>query len=280
MEGHNTIRAEDGTARDDVTGRRAGSPLPENILQSVTKELIARLAAKQSTQPEENVPEPLTDAVTGMEIEALCDALISPDPARPHTFFEMLRARGTTPDTLCLRYNAPAARRLGERWIEDSCSFLEVTLGLARLQALQQSLRSDFAPASPSQPMDLRALFAVVPGETHVLGVTMAADFFRRAGWRVDMNTSSDLEKLCAQASLCAYRLIGISIACSDAVESLERSVHELRVLQPTAKIVLGGALAEAEPDLAERVGADSTVKDITSAPFSLQTTVLATLNH
>ena len=277
MDGHDSTRADTRAPLD--ARRESDDPpaLPEDVLQAVTEQLVGRLVrmAPPGTAPGTLLPEPDED-----EIDAFCDSLIVTDAMRSQDFFQDLRRRGTTPDTLSLRYIMPAAQRLGERWMNDECGFLDVTLGSARLHGLQRSLRSDFAPARLSPSSDLRALFTVTPGDTHLLGVTVAADFFRRAGWSVDVHSSPERETLLARASLTEYPLIGVSVGSYPEDGRLEDIVYRLRALQPAAKLVLGGGVQYVDPVLLERLSVDAVVDDVTNAPFWLQTLVNSNLSH
>lgn len=251
--------------------------LSNPALKAVTNELVARLAKRL---PKRLDTAPVRDVPLDAEIETFCDALISPDARSAMDFFEVLRARNITADSLCLGYIAQAARRLGERWVSDECGFLEVTLGSARLHGFLRSLHSDFIPVFRQPALRHTALFSASPGETHVLGITIAADFFRRAGWTVDLNTSHELEILCAQAATGSYDLIGLSAGCETGSELLKDTVQRLRDAQPDAIVVLGGHLTEIDPQIADRVGADLILRDVTTAPLVLQRMVATALNH
>lgn len=277
MDGYERSRAESRFLEDVPSGRSDIPVLPESVLQAVTDQLVARLVHERPAgQTGTEVP----DGPTLCELDAFCDALIMADAARSRQFFDTLRRQGKSPDTLCLRYIAPAARRLGERWISDECTFLEVTLGTSRLHGLQRSLRGDFSPAGLYKAPEFRALFTVAPGDTHALGVTIAADFFRRAGWTVDLHTSPEAETLLAQASLCEYPLIGISVAHETSGGCLKDVIRRLRNLQPTATLVLGGGVSRNESALVEKFGVDALIEDVTTAPFWLKTVVKSAQSH
>lgn len=278
MDDHGASKSEDGLLRSDLATSHRARALSPDALGSVTAELVARLV-RRIPDGNDRVPR-LQEPPPRHQVEAFCDALISPDPARARAFFDALRADGVSPDRLCLGHIAPAARLLGERWVDDTTGFLEVTLGLARLHGLLRLLHADFSPHLLHRPQALRALFAAVPGDTHVLGVTMAADFFRRAGWQIDLCRATDEPGLCTMAEEGGYRLIGLSVACATVYDRLESVVPKLRALCPDAKIVLSGRLIETQPDIVDRVGADAAALDITVAPFKLQHLVAHEINH
>ena len=53
---------------------------------------------------------------------------------------------GIAIDAVLVDHVAPAARHLGRMWEDDDCSFLDVTLGLARLQEAVRGFAADFPP--------------------------------------------------------------------------------------------------------------------------------------
>jgi len=268
MDGQETSR-DFGVELLERSARHAWEPaLPESALRAVTEELVSRIARKM---PADVSSLTLLAPAPREKLEAFCDALISADPAKSGRFFDQLRDSGKTPDALTLCWIAEAARALGDRWVADTCGFLDVTLGLSRLHGLQRTLRSAYVPGSIYQPPELSALFAPVPGETHLLGVTMAADFFRRAGWRADLHCEPGLDSLCARAKTGDYRLIGLSAGCQVTREGLVLAVQRLRETLPNVKIVLGGFITELEPDIKEQVHIDHVFSEGVTAPLVCQ---------
>jgi methanogenic corrinoid protein MtbC1 len=222
------------------------------------------------------VAEPASDD----EIDAFAAALIRPDAARSREMFAALQAAGKTPDTLSLGYIAAAALRLGEWWVEDRCGFLEVTLGAARLHVLQRALRPDFAAIGRPRLVNQRALFATVPGDSHALGLTIAADFFHRAGWHIDLCSPESIDVLCARLLADHYDLVGLSAGCTAMRQSTIKTVQCLRAVRPDVKIVLGGHLTVLDPELTDALGVHPVPPDITAAPFVLQNLESTAINH
>ncbi|GEN98961.1 hypothetical protein NSE01_07940 [Novosphingobium sediminis] len=92
-------------------------------------------------------------------------------------------ARGVGIDSIFVDLLAPAARRLGVLWEEDLCDFLDVTIGLWRLQEVMREIAwgSPIVTGPISAPR--RALFSPMPGEQHSFGATMVHEVFVRAAW-------------------------------------------------------------------------------------------------
>lgn len=274
MDGHGRMRDDAAGMFGESSGRVPSGAIPESILNAVADELVSRVAKSLPLKASAINSTTLTPAPEH-ELSEFCDALISSDPRQASRCFNQLREDGQTPDALALSWIAGAARSLGDRWIADTCGFLEVTLGLSRLHGLQRSLQSEFLPASLYQIPELSALFSPVPGETHLLGVTITADFFRRAGWRVDLNYEPDLDVLLAHAMTGNYSLIGLSAGCLSFKEPLLNTVQRLREALPDVRIVLGGYITELEPKIKEQVGVDHVFSEGVTAPLVCQSLVL-----
>ncbi len=104
---------------------------------------------------------------------------------------ERARAQGASVETVYLAYLAEAAGKMGVWWEEDEVSFVDVTFGTGQIYAITRGLKTLFcAPlANLTQP---QAFFAAVPGEDHFLGVSMAADLFRKHGWDIEFGCDLD----------------------------------------------------------------------------------------
>jgi methanogenic corrinoid protein MtbC1 len=171
------------------------------------------------------------------EVVRLCDALTGPDDALPGRLAREALEAGLSFDTLCETHLAPAARRLGTLWEADELSFADVTLAANRLFGLLRSVAHRPAP----RPDALFAVFAAVPGEEHVLGVTMAAERARGAGWDVALLVGLGHDALVARIVGLAPDVIGLSLSSSRALLPLTRLVIALRVAVPAAPVVVSG---------------------------------------
>ncbi|MGI4978328.1 MAG: cobalamin B12-binding domain-containing protein, partial [Janthinobacterium lividum] len=135
--------------------------------------------------------------VTPEAVLALVGALLGPDPATAAAAcVAACRAQGVAVETICLELLSGAARHLGDLWVEDRCSFTEVTLAAVQLHRLLHALapggRDGAGEAAPDGAAERAeggvaglALLVAAPGEQHSLGLSMLSDFFRGAGWQV-----------------------------------------------------------------------------------------------
>lgn len=189
-----------------------------------------------------------------------------------------LRAHGATTGALFLSLLAPTARRLGALWESDHCDFLDVSAALGRLQRIVRAMSPEWPEHIDDAAPARRALFALAPGETHGLGLSIVEEFFRAAGWTADRGASEDV---CAalRAKWCA--IVGFSIACRRSVERLRGAVVNARRASANRSIIVlvGGALRAEEPDLARLVGADFAPADAVEAVAAARNASLSARN-
>lgn len=228
---------------------------------SDTREAVARQQA-----PGE-IPSP--------HITDLAQALADTDHSRADGMIEKLLNSGVGVQDLCLDHLAPAARELGAWWERDTMQFADVTMAAARIQSILRTI-----PANRPrlvQPGDHRALFAAVPGETHTLGVIMAADHFRRLGWDVGLLIGMDASELGRTLAKDERTLIGLSCAGRHSAPSLVRVVEEIRRDRPDMGIVLSGNILNDAVAMADLPPVDGIVDGMARAEAVLQTVAKAT---
>lgn len=202
------------------------------------------------------------------DVEQFTTRLLRDGDARSLDYVESLRERGVPVAEIFLNLFAPAARRLGDLWNEDRCSFTEVTLGLISLQHLLRR----FAPQFNARSLDFdgrrRIMLAALPGEQHTFGVFMLAEFFRRAGWCVDEDPLRSIEGLIASARDNWFAVAGLSLSQEGRVSELADLISRLREhsLNPHLHVMVGGSLFSEQPDLVEFVGADAGGHDASDA--------------
>lgn len=233
--------------------------LPAEALHILAREVLNRVArrAAATARPDR--------APSADELEAFCDDLtrLDDDAASARTISRAQR-EGATLDCVYLGWLAPAARRIGERWEADETSLVSTTIAAGRIYAILRGLRRAFPPSVSNGRR--HALFASTPGETHTMGVTMAADMFRQRGWSIDLALGRTHDELVESLRDSDHAIIGLSASRADMTAELARLVLALHICKPWAKIVVCGRIAELDPDIAGVVGADGAAADAPSA--------------
>lgn len=194
----------------------------------------------------------------------LAKALMSESDSPYKAVLSSLIANGVSSEEIHQSYVPEAARHLGELWGEDTASFVDVTVGTGRLQALFRS--SDEAMwqswASPACPQNHSLMMIIPRFEQHSLGAFVAADQLRRLGVWVHMAICVDPVELIALINDGQYCMLGITVA---APENLGRAGELLDFIRANSDrvppIVIGGRVVMAVEDAAQRSGADHAVR-------------------
>lgn len=240
--------------------------LPPDSIALLAEEVLSRLATSADLR---KIKIPKTSPE---KVDAFCDVLLTDDPAAARSFISRTRQEGAILDEIYLGYISGAARRLGERWDRDEISFLDVTLATGHLYAIMRALGRAIVPldASPCR----HAFFAAVPGETHTLGISIAADMFRQRGWVVDVQAAGNLDEIVCSFVRSDHTIVGLSASRAAMTEALARLIVALRIAKPNSFILVSGHITEEEPEIVQIVDADCKASDMPSALVLLEEAV------
>lgn len=169
----------------------------------------------------------------------------------------------------------PAARALGDAWLADQCSELDLTIGLSMLQLAGQWVRHDPTRACGDAPA-YRILLATAPGEQHMLGTALLADQLVAAGWQVEVAFPASTEALANQ--IASHQPDAIDLGLSDALprrHALARLTSTIsasrRALRDQSPIISVGGRMFAEGTItAVMVGADHARRSVVGTGVSL----------
>jgi methanogenic corrinoid protein MtbC1 len=169
----------------------------------------------------------------------------------------------------------PAARVLGDAWLADDCSEIDLTIALSMLQLAGHAVHSRVT-AENLRKSRYSILLVTAPGEPHLLGPSLLGDMFNNAGWTVDIAFPDSNESLTQQ--LRAQRPDAVDIALSDALPrrhalaSLRETVEKCRAASPDELLVVsvGGRLFAEAAATALSVGADHARKSAAGTSVSL----------
>lgn len=177
-------------------------------------------------------------------------------------------AKGATVESICLDLLAPAARKLGEMWESDECDFLDVTMGLWRLQEVMREVAVRFPIEPPSLAAPRSALFSPMPGDQHNFGTLMIEEVFARGGWRSEALVKPERRELLDRLARQPFDLLGLTLTrdCpSSALANLIKAVRNVSA-NPSIMVFVGGRMINENPEIVMEVGADGTGADALAA--------------
>lgn len=205
---------------------------------------------------------PMESILLADHIPATARCALDADDGRLNALIGDLVAEGWTGDALVKHLLEPTARRLGDAWLADDCSEIDLTIGLSMLQLAGHAIHTR-ATADNIRKSRYSILLVTAPGESHLLGPSLLGDMFSDAGWTVDIAFPGSDEALARQ--LRTQRPDAVDIALSDAlprhhaVGRLRETVTKCRCNTPDEVMVVsvGGRLFAEAAATALSVGAD-----------------------
>ncbi len=176
--------------------------------------------------------------------------------------------KGVSVETVYLDMLAPAARRLGQMWENDECDFVDVTMGLWRLQEVMREVSSLVPPVRSAAVSIRTALFCPIPGDVHSFGAQMIEEIFARGGWQSEVLLQPERRELLDYIAHRPLDLIGLTVSrdCpSSALASLIKAIRSVAI-NPVLTVLVGGNIIQKNPGLIEDIGADGTGADARAA--------------
>jgi len=191
-------------------------------------------------------------------------ALMEHGAAVACTHADAMRSRGMRLETLLLDVLAPTARRLGDLWMEDACTFTDVTAGLGGLHEVLHAVELSRRTATVPVVSERRILLTTCPGEQHTFGLAVVAVFFRQAGWHVQREWAVPNASLVQTVKRGWFDVVGLSASCEDRLDALAQTIRMVRhqSCNPEVRVLVGGHVFTCRPELAARVGADAAAFD------------------
>lgn len=238
------------------------------LARTIEAEIIPRLLLAHR-MPELAADPAQAGVVEPDTLERFCAALLGADPGAPMAQVQALLEARVPAEHLLLDLLAPAARRLGALWEVDLCDFSSVTLGLWRVQQVMHELSPGFQQTA-RVPVSSRhsVLLSTAPGSQHTLGLLMVAEFFQRAGWDVEADPCIDGADLVQRVRRRWFDVIGFSLGSECHVDPLASVILAARQASRNraVKVMVGGPVLLACPELVSVLGADGTAADAPAA--------------
>lgn len=216
------------------------------------------------------------------EIEGFVALLRNGTDAELAAAVAAVHRRGFAVEGIFLELFAPAARHLGELWVADRCDFSTVTICLGRLQRLLREWSPAFGHEVEHPANGRRVLLAQHPEEQHSFGLSMVAEFFRRAGWEVLGGVGGAVPDPSAQVSREWFDAVGFSIGSETRIDWLKERIAQVRKVSRNRAVVVlvGGPLFVLQPAWAQSVGADASGHEGGQAPKLAEDLLSARLVH
>ncbi len=173
--------------------------------------------------------------------------------------------RGFGPTKLYMEVLIPSQFELGQRWHDGQINVAQEHLATQITLSQMDRMR---ARINVRSKLNKRVAVTAVEGEPHSLGPRVVADFLYFDGWRVrflgaDTPTADLVEFIRQNGS----DLVALSVTLADNLPAARAAVRALRALgRGRPQILVGGAALQAQPQLAEEMGADGTAFDALEA--------------
>lgn len=235
----------------------------------VAQEIIPRLMQIHHEVLKPCACEP--NAPSQRDIEELALLVLGPDLQAAADYIQRMKQRGLPQDVLFVELLEPAARYLGKMWDDDRCDFLDVTLGVARLQELLAIFNETHGVSALGDMR--RVITATTCGEQHRFGLTMVEKFLRGAGWHVRSEAGSTLEAVAAAVRTEWFAVAGITLSCESRLGALTAMIKTIREhsCNKAIGVMVGGPVFNKNPELATRAGADASALNAPTAVLLAQ---------
>ncbi|ABA79456.1 hypothetical protein GQF56_05700 [Rhodobacter sphaeroides] len=221
-------------------------------------EVVARLTARDGA-----THAPLREDL----VRRLLVAVRSMDRAPFELLKPELRRARVSRVALAELYIPEVARRLGQGWHEDECTFAEVTIGTARLQAILRDIATSWSADEGGMRDGPAVLVLLPPGEQHTLGAMVAVAKLRRLGVSVCLRMSTGPAELRELFGKRRFDAIMISLAHAEMLEVGRKLVKTLKDMTGgRIPVAMGGALFLDGTEAASIPEADIVTNDIEAA--------------
>lgn len=259
----------------EVKGRRNFPParrsarLPSiNLDTLIQGEIIPRLLIAHPAPVADIVGEGRQAQLTAEEAQEFASLPLALEADELLCRVEAFLGRGVPVESIFIDLLAPSARKLGQFWEDDTCDFVDVTMGLWRLQEVMREVAMRVPAFTQPLCRPRTALFSPLPGEQHSFGALMVEEVFSRAGWASEALIEPRRQDLLRAIAERDFDLLGLTVSCDCPSGALSDLITSLRAVSknPALQILIGGRVVNANPGLAIESGADGTAPDARSA--------------
>ena len=242
-------------------------PATGAVVETLRSHIIPKIVLALRSLPVVAVPDAGRSAPDA--IERFADLAVGDDDDAAFAHVEKLLASGTSVESILLELLAPTARHLGALWETDAADFVIVTLGVSRLHRIMRRLGESFYHEGHVADGSESVLLTIIPGEQHSFGLSMVAEFFRRAGWNLCTGPFASHQELTSLVQNHWFDVVGFSVSSDRRLNELKQDISAIRrdSRNRHVGIMLGGPMMMLQPDLVALMGADMMSTDAATAP-------------
>lgn len=204
--------------------------------------------------------------ITQAHLDELVESILHDVLADSVHYCLALHERGYPLEQIFADLIAPAARLLGQKWIDDELDFLDVTVAAGRLQRVVMCLRQSHGAAGLLREA---MLLTCAPGEQHTLGLQLAAEYLTEAGLEVVPFIAADFGEIENVLRSRSFSYVGISIGSQSLIGAALSAIECSRAAAKSSslKVIVGGAaILENACLTSSATGADCVARDLGQA--------------
>lgn len=228
--------------------------------------LHAQIAADKNSPP----------VISETEIHELARLVLGPEAETAAGSVMSLKDSGVSLDALHSELLGPTASYLGELWNNDKIDFVDVTLGVARLQRLVVAFEGLDKVFETEERRKI--LIVGAPGEQHNLGHTIVQRFFRASGWQAWSCITSQMEDAARVTAEDWFGIVGFSLSHDLHFQGLRSAISRIRTdsVNRNIGVIVGGSAIARNPGWVHELGADGTAANGPAAVILAKTLLAA----
>jgi MerR family transcriptional regulator, light-induced transcriptional regulator len=150
----------------------------------------------------------------------------------------------------------PAEKEIGRLWHTGDVTVAEERIVTETTRSLIAVIAHHCAPP---QRLDRTVLAASVAGNTHDIGLRVAAELFRLVGYRsLFLGANVPTDQLARAVQMFSADLVLLNATLETHLHDATRAIEMLRQSSPAVKVLVGGHVFDSAPEVWRRVGADA----------------------
>jgi MerR family transcriptional regulator, light-induced transcriptional regulator len=200
------------------------------------------------------------------EIVEFASLTMLPDNDAAFLYFDELKTKKFSLQTLFVHLLAPAARYLAEQLDQDRCDLVDFTMGVARLRQLLLVFGS--ADEMARGGVAHRALVMAMPAQKHLFERDLVATLMRGAGWETSVSSWCASKDAGALVFRQWFGVFYLMVEGDDDLGAAAAIVKTVRRASSNVliRIMVGGLIFAKDTGLVAQIGADAAAPDALSA--------------